>query len=179
MKVNSTLIASLQGSVTGGQELEVPDALLPVIALPLPLAGVQQAVPVELRNVPNSIHLFNVINQAINSGITTNQLATLDRGIYRITGQMMAAFLGFTLTAADPFGCVLQLLAPGGASAITIAVTPQHNPAASASPTLIVPFDYTYQLTQPGFVLQWSTFHNTGAAQTIGAAVSVQVNRLM
>lgn len=183
MRVNSTLIASLQGSVTGGQELEVPEALLPVIALPLPLQGMQNVLPVggvELRNVPGSTHVYTILNQGINQATSFTQvLATLDRGVYQIKGNMLSVFLGFTPSSADPFGCILQLIPPGGAGGVVMGITPMHNPAASASSAIPVPFDFLYQITQPGWQLKFDTFHATGAAQSIGAFITAQINRML
>lgn len=178
MRVNSTLIASLQGSVTGGQELEVPEILLPVIELPLPLAGI--SVPtVDLRNVPHSIHVTSAINQGASASVSPVTLAVLDRGVYRFKGMLIASFFGMAATSADSFGAALQLVTPGGSVAVNLAVTPLMDTALTGISPAPVPFDYLYQIVQPGWLLRHTTFHNTGVGQSIGLETTVQISRLL
>ena len=174
---SSQLIASLQGSLGTGQELTIPELAVATLSVGLPIQSTPSGTFVDLRNVQASAHCYQGLNQGNSSGILQATVAILDRGIYRLSGELLAVFTGaFTDTSADPYGVVLQLINPQGTFAQTICQT-ANKPATGSQRSQFGAF--TYQFNQVGWTVSLSTFHSTGAAQTIGCTASVFVERLL
>lgn len=174
---NSTLIASLQGTLTGGQEIDIPAMLLPTIEVGLPLAATPNGSQIDLRNGQNSIWATAAINQGNSSALQVANLAILDRGIYRLSGWLYAVFTGgFADSSADPAGAVLLLVNPPQTQSQLFAFTGT-KASANVVPIQILPS--VIQFPQSGWVIQASTNHATGAAQTIGLEVALFIEKLI
>lgn len=184
MQTSSVLISALQASLGTGQELTIPEIVVPTLDhLALPIAAFPNVAGQSLIGVQNSVHAFGTINQGNSAGATGFILATLDRGIYRLSGTLYGIFVGagWANSSADPDGVRVLLTNPQGTQAAAIAFTgTKLDPAGLALRIDPIPFGpFTYQFLQPGWVLSFNTFHATGAAQTIGAQASVYIEKLI
>lgn len=178
MNFSSSLPAGLQGVSIGGTDLEVPPLLMLTASLGLPLAAVPNGVAIDIRQGQSSVLAVGSINQAASLGAITQDMVTLDRGVYRVTGFILAGFFGGgpVDSAADPTGARLMLRNPQSTQSQTIAWTG----AKGNANYFPIPFGpFTFQLNQAGWTLALTTDHNTGVGQTIGVQANCYVEKLI
>ena len=173
-EVNSTLVTGLASSLSSGPGLTIPDLLLPTINLPFPLAAVATAAGMVLVNVPASAQCSSVINHGASLSGRTNLLAQLDKGLWRINGNLGAmTFGGIAPSSAAPYCAEVSLEVPGATA---------RGPIARVGHNGVDPFresfDIIIHLTQNTWNLYLSTTLTTGAGQSIGAWACVNVSRL-
>lgn len=176
--VNSILTGQLQASLgpSLGGGIEVPDALLPVIELPLPLAQIlpNPSAILDFSQIQQSYLWSPVVNQGASSG-PTQRAILLSKGIWRISGQIMSInFAGPAASSASIKAARIALYEPTQASAADIASTPLE-----PSVPHIARFDLTLHLSKDFWMLAVETFVASGVGQSLGVEGAVYVERLI
>lgn len=174
MEIESSLVNLLALARPLGPGLEVPNAMLPIISLPMPMTITASSVTEDLRGKTGSVMLVGGINHGASTAPQSTQLATFDRGIYRIQGTILSTnFSGPAASSASP-NCSRGVIYSVGTGGGTLAYT-----QLQASVPQRAYFDVTLHFPKPDAELWLETMVTTGVGETIGANMIVYVSQLM
>lgn len=174
MEVLSTLVSGL--AIKNGPGVTVPELVMPTLSIPARLQDVNVVVFVDTRNKIGSLALTGAINQGASSAAATFSMASLDRGLWRLSGELHSTnFVGPAASSASPLCCRIALYNPQQTAAHYLAITFLQPGVPQRSGF----FTFTFHLDQPGWILALESFVATGVGESIGAYAPVYIEQLI
>lgn len=178
MQVNSSIVGQVQaslGQAAGG--LEMPELLLPVLALRIPVDQFSFNVAPDLTSKPGSAAVTISNFQPASTAAGSVNVATLDRGLYRLRGFLVTLNIsGPAPTSGNPRCAALRMFNPNpvGNGYVTLAETFLRADVAQS-----ISFDYVFHLSRAGSLIQLQNLQNTGVGEAITSECTVSIERLL